>query len=788
MMNRLLVLCLLTLVHQTLLLAQEKAYYQTIRGIILDAGSQSPVSGAVVHIVNTHPAKSSISDENGEFIIASVPLGRYDISISFLGYKPAVIPGVLVKSGKEIVLEIKLEEMVEQLQEVLIKGGTPKEKPLNEMAQISARSFTVEETERYAGTWLDPARMASNFAGVMTAGDQRNDIIIRGNSPLGLLWRLEGIDIPNPNHFGTMGTTGGPISILNNNLLGNSDFFTSAFPAEYGNAISGVFDLNIRNGNNQKYEFVAQVGMNGFELGAEGPFSKNKKSSYLVNYRYSTLKIFDALGISFGVSAVPQYQDLSFRLNFPGAKAGKFTLFGVGGFSFIEILDKNKKSSDWSFGRNMLNMRFGSGMGMAGLSHLFFFDQNSRIKTTFAVSYTRTNARADSAFTDREPVNSYGDNSFEVKYSLNSKFTRKMNAGNNVSIGLSIDYYKVSYCDSMLMPGYTYQLLTDTRGNAMLFQSFVQWQHKFSDRWIWYNGLHYQFFSLNSSQALEPRSSIKFIAGERHTFSMGLGLHSQVQPRIFYFLQTGLPDGSFSQTNLNLGFSKSNQFVAAYDFLINKNFRLKIETYYQYLHQIPVELKQSSYSIINYGTEFYSERADSLINKGKGRNYGIEVTLEKFLAKNYYFLITASFFESLYTGSDYIERSTAFNGNYVFNFLTGYTIPLGRHNSISLDAKIVNAGGRHYIPVDLENSLLTGQKVLDLDQAYVPQYPAYFRLDGRMSFKLNRKKFNMELAFDVQNITGHKNILLETYDVSTHSIKYDYQLGLFYVFLLRFQF
>jgi hypothetical protein len=148
--------------------------------------------------------------------------------------------------------------------------------------------------------------MASNFAGVSGANDARNDIIIRGNSPSGLLWQLEGLNIPNPNHFGSLSSTGGPVSMLNNNVLDKSDFMTSAFPAQYGNALSGVFDLSLRNGNNEKYEFLGQVGFNGFELGAEGPFSKNSKSSFLINYRYSTLALFQQIGINFGTgSATP---------------------------------------------------------------------------------------------------------------------------------------------------------------------------------------------------------------------------------------------------------------------------------------------------------------------------------------------------------------------------------------------------------------------------------------------------------------------------------------------------
>jgi hypothetical protein len=334
---------------------------QTVRGQVIDEESQSPIPGVMVSVSLQGVEKeiSSICDSEGFFRLETIPVGRISIKAILIGYEYSELRDIELKTGKELVITIEMTEKIEELHEVVITGNR-KDHPLNEMSTVSARSFTVEETERYAGTWLDPARMAANYAGVMAVGDQRNDIIIRGNSPLGLLWKLEGVSIPNPNHFGTLGTTGGPISILNNNLLTNSDFFTGAFPAEYGNALSGVFDLKMRNGNNEKYEFTAQAGMNGLEFGAEGPFSKHSKSSFLLNYRYSTLAIFKYLDIHFGVSGVPEFQDVSYKFNIPTKKAGTFSIFGVGGISKIEVFYEDRKPGDWSFGRENLNFTFSS--------------------------------------------------------------------------------------------------------------------------------------------------------------------------------------------------------------------------------------------------------------------------------------------------------------------------------------------------------------------------------------------------------------------------------------------
>ena len=283
---------------------------QTVRGIVTEAFTGNPIEGATIIIPDSKPLVGCKTDAKGEFELKNIKPGRWSFSASIVGYSAQVVSNLMVIAGKETVLTFKLEEKVNYLADVVVKAGHSKERPLNDMALISARSFSVEETERFAGSLGDPSRMVSNYAGVMAGNDSRNDIIIRGNSPMGLLWRIEGVEVPNPNHFGAQGTTGGPVSMLNSNLLANSDFITGAFPAEYGNALSGVFDINLRSGNKEKYEFTGQVGFNGFEAAAEGPIplgKNNPKGSFIVDYRYSTLELVSKLGFNVGTgAAIPQ--------------------------------------------------------------------------------------------------------------------------------------------------------------------------------------------------------------------------------------------------------------------------------------------------------------------------------------------------------------------------------------------------------------------------------------------------------------------------------------------------
>src|SRR5690606_37678565 len=333
---------------------------QTLRGKIVDQVTQMPLPGATVMVLNTDPLVGATTDVEGEFKILKLPVGTYTIRVSFIGYKDFILPNVIVNSGKEVVLNIPIEEDIVQMDEIVVTA-TEKDRTINDMVLISGRTFSVEETRKFAAAVNDPARMAASFSGVVSTDDGNNNISIRGNSPNGLLWRMEGIDIPNPNHFVNPGTSGGGISILSSQLLTNSDFLTGAFTAEYGNALSGVFDLSLRKGNNEKREFTLQAGFLGTDFAAEGPIAKNYKGSYLINYRYSTLSLISKLGVPLG-DFVTDFQDLSLNIFLPAGKKSSFTVFGFGGLS-DQSKDAEMDSLNWTTEFDLYSSRFFSNSG-----------------------------------------------------------------------------------------------------------------------------------------------------------------------------------------------------------------------------------------------------------------------------------------------------------------------------------------------------------------------------------------------------------------------------------------
>jgi hypothetical protein len=327
-------------------------------------------------------------------------------------------------------------------------------------------------------------------------------------------------------------------------------------------------------------------------------------------------------------------------------------------------------------------------------------------------------------------------------------------------------------------------------GNLALLQSHISWQHRFSDKLILNSGIHYQNLTLNNaSQVVEPRLGLKYRFSNRHGINFAYGHHHQSQPPTIYFVDTNLPDGRQWQTNRELGFTNSNHLVLGYDLMIMKDLKLVVEAYHQKLSNVPVQQTESTFSMLNYGADFGVPDMDSLVNNGTGRNYGMELTLEKYFNGTYYFLITASLFDSKYTASDGIDRNTAFNGNHVINGLFGKEWALGQKgNAILIDLKLTHAGNKRYIPIDLEASRRVGYTRYDYENAYQERYPNYFRADVKFTFRWQFTRLTQEFVLDIQNITGHENVYFQRYDPLTQEITTSYQMGFWPMFQYRILF
>ncbi|GAB2807392.1 TonB-dependent receptor [Ferruginibacter profundus] len=761
--------------------AQNVIFTQVIKGVVLDEQSGNVLQNITVAIESLRV--NVITDANGNFKLYNVPVGRQNIKVSAVGYEEALIPNIEVTSSKEVVLEIKLKEKVKKLDEVKILSGKSKLKALNEAAIVSARQLSTDEAFRYSGTRNDPSRMAQNFAGVSGGNDARNDIIIRGNSPAGVLWRMDGIDIPNPNHFSTLGSTGGPVSILNINTLKNSDFLTSAFPSQYGNALAGVFDLKMRNGNNEKNEFLGQMGFNGFELGAEGPLNKKTKASYLADYRYSMVATLQDLGLNFGTgSATPYYQDGTFKINLPSKKMGTFSLFGLGGESHIHFSPESQgKDNLYSSNDGSIRDRdFKSLTGVLGLSNTYFFNSTASGKTTIAVS--GLSSKYSETIVDGSKPNTlaYYKKNEQLKYAAGYTFNKKFNSRNQLTTGFTADINQLQLRQDYIKDGDSVLItLVKTNETATLLKTFINYGHRFTDKLSTNLGMYYQQFTFNNTQSIEPRWNIRYQFKQNQSVSFGAGLHSQTQPLEVYFYQSKNNLGQTEFTNKNLDFVKSAHGVLGYDISFSKQFRLKSEIYGQYIYNAAVEKTASSFSMLNSGADFAFPDKTNLVNNGKGYNYGIELTMEHFLHEGFYWLFTASVFQSQYKGSDNVWRNTAFNSNFVINALGGKEFKLNSKTTFGIDSKITVTGGQRYTPFNIAASQNAGYVIYKEDAAYSEQLNTYFRWDLKFSYIRNLKKVTQKWYVDLQNLTGRENIYIRTLNPKTGAVNQINQIGFF---------
>jgi hypothetical protein len=744
---------------------------QTVKGNVFDIQTKETLIGATVIILGSEPLMGTSTDIDGNFNLSRVPLGRHSIRVNYIGYEPVIIPEVLVTSGREAVVNIGLRRSISELDEVTVTPEIMKNKPLNSMATVGSRSFSVEETRRYAGGLDDPARLVSAYAGVTVGNIQDNAIIVRGNSPKGISWRVEGVEIPAPHHLaGGNVAGGGLVTLFSSQMLANSDFHTSAFPAEYGNALAGVFDMNLRTGNSQKHERTFQAGTMGLDVASEGPMPFGNNASYLFNYRYSTL------GLLTDVNVIPsdqqiRYQDLSFKFNLPTKKAGTFSLWGIGGIDkALQPLetDPDVWENDW----DRVTFDWGIQMGAVGLTHRMLTGRRTYINTTLAATGIRNRMETERQDDDLVPhadlvaidnsgklsFGSYISHTFSPRFSTQTGITLKR-LQYNLDINSTIDSDPSTYRNVVLDEGYSYAT-----------EFYTQLSYNLSQNLVVNTGVNGGYFDLNNSLSIDPRVAFSLDLNNGHSLSIGYGKHSQMEDLKIYMVRSE-ENGNISFPNKDLGLSKAHHFVLAYDWQINNNLRFKLEPYVQFLYDAP-GIADSSYSMINYKQDWAF--GDALENNSTGRNIGVDVTFERFLNKGYYFLITGSVFSSRYKADDGIWRNTRYNKNFVANALVGREFAFRDNQRIlGVNTRFNVVGGERVSPVLTEKSMERELVFFDEVQAFKNQLPSTIYADLSVTYRVNRSRHSSIWALQVKNLLGAATAEGYNYNYKTQSVTLD---------------
>lgn len=729
---------------------------QIIKGTVLEKVTQTPLSGAAVVLKGVEPNVMTTSDVDGHFRLDQVPVGRYEVEIRYLGFKTITIPEVLVSSAKEVFLNVEMQESIGSLKEVVIQSHVDKGVPLNSMAMISARSFNVEETRRYAGGMDDPARLVSAFAGVSAGGNnQDNAIVIRGNAPKSVLWRIEGVDVPNPSHFSGGNVAGGGfVTAISSQMLGNSDFYTGAFPAEYGNALGGVFDIKLRTGNNEKHEQTIQAGMMGIDVSAEGPLAKTGKASYLFNYRYSTFGLLSKLGLM-PTEQTPVYQDLSFKLVLPTKKMGVFSLWGLGGID--QINDKaGFDSTLWETDYDRVKNNWDESFGAVGLSNNYLIGSKTIIRSSLAATTTSkdmTQQRLDDNLVFQNDMGILNKNGkITLNMVMNHKFSSRLNLRAGINQQMLLYSYNLNGTENKI-PG-TYKNYADDAGHSFNSQVYTQAKYDLSQAFSLSGGLHIDYFDLNKVFTVDPRFALNWNPAPRHSISLGYGKHSQLEELNIYFIKSR-QSGQDNYSNKKLDFSHAHHLVLGYNFQVNESLRLKVEPYFQYLFDVP-GIANSSFSMINFKQDLTFQ--STLENNSSGRNVGLDVTLERFLKNNFYYLVTASLFDSKYKADDGIWRNTRYNKKCVMNFLVGKEFEVGKqgNNLLGVNLRGLVSGGDYATPLNQLASDMAKRPIYDENKAFSQKGGWSKFLNFSITYRVNKVGHSSVFAFQLNNVLGEE--------------------------------
>ena len=759
---------------------------QTVKGRVTDAITGEILIGAAVRVVELQ-GTGAVTNMDGEFNINIGKSGRYTIETSYIGYEPSVLKEVLVAGAKEVVLDITLRENGLELSEVVVKPRVNKVATVNPTALVGGMMLSMEEASRYAGGYNDPARLVTAFAGVAGQGDG-NGISVHGNAPQFMQYRLEGVEIFSPNHFADLYSAGfGMVSALNSNVITNSDFFVSTFNSSYNNALSGVFDVKMRTGNNSKYENGVQVGTVGIEWTCEGPISKKHNSSFIFNYRYGFTTIARKLKLIETYGSQYDFQDLSFKLNFPTKRAGTFSIFALG---FID------KSWDVELDIEDIHSIYDASdqegslyNAVVGASHKIHFNNKWTWRTTAA--YNLQHNKADMEYwgltfdANHKPTGFEGKNypfsylkQNEDRVVFNTELSKQITPRWLLQLGgeYSHRFFDLSFRTAEnvyeSVSATPYYATKDDTGLASMFWSNL-W--KPADNLSINLGVSASYFLLSKDYSIEPRASVKWEPGERHSLSLGYGLHSMIEKLDAYFFRNA--DGTMA--NKNLGFSKAHHLLATYMYKFTDNLNLRFNAYYQYGFDTPVGINGSTFCTVN---RLYNYIEEPLVNEGNTRNYGADITLEQFMSRGFYGQVNASLFKSEYRGLDKKWRNQLHDRGYMVKVLGGKEWMLGKRNQnvFNVSVKYTLQGGLRHTPIDVDAmkanvaaGIFNAQPIYNEDEAMSLQFDPSSILDLTVSYKINCKKVSHTIAFEGVNILQYQTPYAVHYDLGAGQLRTD---------------
>ncbi|MFZ5971817.1 MAG: carboxypeptidase regulatory-like domain-containing protein [Bacteroidota bacterium] len=743
---------------------------QVVRGVITDQATGRVLSGVALSLKkNEFTVAGAVSDSSGGFELKASP-GRYALEASHLGYQ-TLVEELLVTAGKENNLRFTLTELATELQEVSVVAASYNPAP-------GAFDISIEKTLRVPANFFDPLRMAASYPGMVAANDQGNALAVKGYSPNALLWKIDGLDIVNPNHLANAGTLGdkpvsfgGGVSILSSQVLDKTSIYSGWLPAQYGNALSAVVDMGMRAGNKNRHEFTAQASLIGLDLAAEGPLSYSGKSSYLANYRYSTVGLLSSAGLDFGDEAI-NFQDFTFHLDFDQDQNAHLSVFGFAGLSSNRF--QRKPQDEWETEKDRYNIDFEGQVFGVGFTEQW--GNKVRWKWGSSLSGQFQDRRSES---DIVPIQQYiyreRFNSDHLLWSNQLSASTKLGES-RLQAGALVNYLHNELAVETVTPLYFDTFFPNLSGivSGALVQPYLNLSRQFARSWQLDAGMRYVYFTYNNSTALEPRLNVQrlFASG---SLSLGYARTSQWQQAQAYLLEN----------NRDLKLSVADQLMLEYRRRFNDQSSLVASAYIHSLNDVPVapgSHNQPYWSMLNQWDEFPVANMTSV---GQGMNRGVEVAYEKRFFNQFYFLVNGSVYQSQYKAPETQWQEGRFSGGYTSGFLIGKE--WGSDRSFGVHVRFLYLGGLRHPTIDMLNSVNYGTTIY-AGSGYPTKLPDYWRPDLRVAWRKNKPGYTRTLSIDIQNVASRQNVAYYYYDTFTGRVETKLQLGIIPVLVYRVDF
>ena len=736
----------------------------TVKGIVIDNETRTPLIGVSVGLMGT--MLGDATDESGRFEIKNVPVGAYSIRFNSIGYAPLSYTDVIVRPKRITHLDAELKPSAVKTRDVNVSGGyfvTTDELP------TSSISFSAEEVRRAPGSAGDVSRIVSVLPSVAKVNDQLNNLVVRGGNPIENGFYVDHIEIPNINHYPLQGSTGGPIGLLNVDFIRDVDFSAGGFAATYGDRLSSIMDISFREGNRDEFDGQLDFNFAGFGAVAEGPI--NQSGSWLVSARRSFLDlIVDAIG----TGVAPRYSDYQGKITYELSPRHKLTMLGILGVDDIAF-DKDQSIDDG----NPIYGDFNGREYALGVNWQSLWHKNGYSVTTLSTLGTKYKANITETKSD---IFLSRNNSLEQTYQFRNVNHLRLSRIFKIGVGLDAkyysndyDYYGAKYTNGIgdSIPSLTInQLQTSPKYGAYVnftWDPFPSMTTTF--------GVRYDYFSFTEKGQPSPRFSFNLNLSEKTSLNGAVGLYYQPLPLMLLAQKDEFK---------TLETPRSNHYILGVKHLLAQDIQLTLETYYKDYRNYPLDPSQPQLFVADeIAFAHIVGNFEKLSSAGKAYSAGVEMTLQKKLARDIYGLVSGSYSRSRYRDLDGKWRDRIFDNRILFSTEGGYK-PEGRSWEFSL--RWILGGGAPYTPLDLEKSALINRTVLDADRINDERYPAYHSLNLRFDKRFNFGGSNLIFYLSVWNAYNRENVAAYYWDETEEKADVQYQWSMIPLFGLEYEF